>query len=196
LKLVLASSSPRRLDLLQQVGIAPDLVVSPVCDETPLAGELPRALAMRLAIAKAESVKEKQAGNIILTADTVVGCGRRILPKCETDVDIEKCLRLLSGRRHRVYGGLCVIDSKGHVRTRLVETAVTFKRLSDAEIAAYIACKEGLGKAGGYALQGKAAGFIRFVAGSPSNVVGLGLHEAVQLLGAAGYDISAALRSS
>lgn len=185
--LILASSSPRRLDLLKQIGIVPAKVEAPACDETPLKNELPAPLAQRLALAKAQAVAENHKNSIILAADTVVACGRRILPKCENDAQVRNCLKLLSGRRHRVYGGICVLDTSGRAHTRLVQSIVQFKRLSQSEIENYVQTGEGIGKAGGYALQGKAAHFIRFVSGSPSNVIGLSLFETAQLLGAAGY---------
>ncbi|MBB6254975.1 nucleoside triphosphate pyrophosphatase [Nitrospirillum iridis] len=186
--LVLASSSPRRRELLAQIGVTPAGIDPADIDESPLVDELPAQHALRLAKAKAVVVAARGAGAIVLAADTVVGCGRRILPKAESDDDVRRCLDLLSGRRHRVYGGLCVIDAAGTVRTRLVQTAVLFKKLNRAEIDAYIACGEGVGKAGGYAIQGRAALFARGLVGSHSNVVGLSLFETAALLRAAGLD--------
>lgn len=186
--LILASSSPRRLDLLKQIGITPDKIEAPACDETPLKNELPAQLAQRLALAKAQAVTEKNCKAIVLAADTVVACGRRILPKCENDMQVRDCLTLLSGRRHRVYGGICVIDANGKAHTRLAQSIVAFKRLSADEMEAYVKSGEGVGKAGGYALQGRAAAFIRFMSGSPSNVIGLSLYETTHLLGRAGYE--------
>ncbi len=185
--LILASTSPRRLELLKQIGVTPDQVAAPVCDETSLKNELPYALALRLATQKAQSLTAKFPGAIILGGDTVVACGRRLLPKCETADEVKQCLELLSGRRHRVYGGICVIDAKGKVHARVAESALLFKRLSAEEIAAYVKSGEGQGKAGGYALQGRAAGFIKWMSGSPSNIIGLPLFEAQQLLRNAGY---------
>ncbi len=184
-RLVLASASPRRLDLLAQLAIVPDAVVPANVDETVLAGELPRQLAVRLAADKAQAVAE--AGAFVLGADTVVACGRRILPKAEDEHTAADCLRLLSGRAHRVYGGVCLVCPDGKVLTRLVETRVSFKRLSETEAADYIAAGEWRGKAGGYAIQGRAAGFVRQLAGSYSNVVGLPLYETRALLIGAGY---------
>ncbi|WP_145748684.1 Maf family protein [Nitrospirillum amazonense] len=186
--LVLASSSPRRRELLAQIGVTPAGIDPADIDESPLVDELPAHHALRLAKAKAEVVAARSAGSVVLAADTVVGCGRRILPKAESADDVRRCLDLLSGRRHRVYGGLCVIDAAGKVRTRLVQTAVLFKKLSRAEIDAYLACGEGVGKAGGYAIQGRAALFARGLVGSHSNVVGLSLFETAALLRAASID--------
>jgi septum formation protein len=187
LPLVLASASPRRLDLLRQVGIEPAVIEPAEIDESPLKGELPPAYAGRIAVAKLDAVAARHAGRIVLAADTVVACGRRILPKAETDAQARTCLALLSGRRHRVLGGVALRGPDGRLRQRLVETAVRFKRLSEAEIASYIACGEWRGKAGGYAIQGRAAGLVASLAGSYSNVVGLPLFEIVSLLKGAGW---------
>lgn len=183
--LILASASPRRLALLAQIGITPDRVVPSDMDEAVLAGELPRAHALRIATAKAEAVRLRLSGgeqSTILSADTVVGCGRRILPKAEDDATVARCLALLSGRRHTVVTAVAVIDATGRLRTRLCETKVAFRRLDAQDIAGYCAAKEGLGKAGGYAIQGHAAVFVRFLSGSYSNVVGLPLMETFQML--------------
>ena len=180
--LVLASASPRRRALLEQIGYAPDTVEPAALDEAVLPGERPEAHAARLARAKAEAVAARHAGAFVLGADTVVACGRRILEKAETEESARHCLSLLSGRRHRVCGGVTVIDPAGRAVSRLVRTAVAFKRLSDEEIAVYLAGGEWRGKAGGYAIQGRAAAFVRFVNGSYSNVVGLPLHETYGLL--------------
>jgi septum formation protein len=185
--LVLASASPRRLDLLRQIGIVPDQVLPADLDETPLKRELPGPHARRLAQAKAEAIRARVPGAYILAADTVVGCGRRILPKAETDAELRQCLELLSGRRHRVHGGVCLIAPDGTMRQRLVQSSVIFKSLNPAEIDAYVASGEGRGKAGGYAIQGRAAALIRAIDGSYSNIVGLPLFETSQLLGGAGY---------
>jgi nucleoside triphosphate pyrophosphatase len=185
--LVLASASPRRYDLLRQVGIVPDVVDPAAIDETPLAGELPPGHATRLAEAKARAVAPRHAGAFILAADTVVACGRRILPKTEDEAAARTCLTLLSGRRHRVYGGIALIMPDGRCTVRRVLSQVGFKRLSEAEIAAYLAGGEWRGKAGGYAIQGRAAAFVRWISGSYSNVVGLPLYETVQLLAGHGY---------
>jgi septum formation protein len=183
--LVLASASPRRVDLLAQVGVNPAAIRPADVDETPLKDEKPRELATRLALAKGQAVAS--AGEYTLSADTVVGVGRRILPKAETEAEARRCLDLLSGRRHRVYGGVTLIDPTGKVRQRLVTTDVRFKRLEQSEIADYLACGEWQGKAGGYAIQGRAAMFVAWIGGSYSNVVGLPLHETAGLLFGAGY---------
>jgi septum formation protein len=180
--LVLASASPRRLDLLRQIGIVPDEVDTADIDETPMKGELPAAHVVRLAEAKARTVAPRHQGAFILAADTAIACGRRILPKAEDEASARACLALLSGRRHRVYGGVVVVTPAGEISIRRVISQVTFKRLSEREIAAYLASGEWRGKAGGYAIQGRAAVFISWVAGSYSNVVGLPLFETAQLL--------------
>jgi len=184
-RLILASASPRRLALLAQIGITPDDVIAAEIDETPRKKETPRALALRLAREKAEAVTEENAR--VLTADTVVAVGRRVLPKAETEAQARECLALLSGRSHRVYTGVALKTSEG-VGTRLVETRVTFKRLSPTEIAAYIASGEWQGKAGGYAAQGLAGRYITHIVGSYSNVVGLPLYETANLLEGAPKD--------
>jgi septum formation protein len=187
-KLILASASPRRLDLLRQAGIEPDLVVPADIDETPLKAETPDKHALRLAIEKARAVAMLHPDAYILAADTVVGCGRRILPKAEDEATAARCLALISGRRHRVLGGIALIAPDGRMATRLVESAVVFKRLSTAETASYLATGEWHGKAGGYAIQGRAAAYIRFMSGSYSNVVGLSLYDVHQLLAGFGWD--------
>ncbi len=191
-RLILASASPRRLDLLRQLGVVPDAVQAADIDETPRKRELPRDLAKRLAYEKAGRVAESLATNepaLVIGADTVVACGRRILPRAETEAEARRCLSLLSGRRHRVFGGICMVDAAGRARLRVVETRVAFKRLSDTEIAAYIASGEWHGKAGGYAIQGRAAGFVEWINGSYSNVVGLALFETRALLQGAGFPV-------
>jgi septum formation protein len=185
--LVLASASPRRLDLLHQIGIAPDVVEPADIDETPLKGELPGPHVVRLAEMKARTVAPRHPGAFVLAADTVVACGRRILPKAEDAAIARTCLQLLSGRRHRVFGGVALISPDGKLALRRVESRVAFKRLSDAEIAAYLAGGEWCGKAGGYAIQGCAAAFVSWLSGSYSNVVGLPLFETAQLLAGCGY---------
>ena len=180
--LVLASASPRRRALLEQIGYVPDVVEPAALDEAVLPGEQPEAHAARLAHAKAAAVAAHHPGAFVLGADTVVACGRRILGKAETEESARHCLSLLSGRRHRVYGGVTAIDPKGRAVSRLVRTAVTFKRLSAEEMAAYLAGGEWQGKAGGYAIQGQAAAYVRFMGGSYTNVVGLPVHETYQLL--------------
>jgi septum formation protein len=185
--LILASASPRRLDLLRQVGLAPDIVDPADLDETPLKGELPAQHARRLAAAKARLVATRHPGGFILAADTVVGCGRRILPKAEDATTARRCLELLSGRRHRVYGGIALVTPTGKLADRLVQTIVTLKRLAPDEIERYIASGEWHGKAGGYAIQGLAALFVRQLGGSYSNVVGLPLFETAALLEGQGF---------
>ena len=180
--LVLASASPRRLDLLRQVGIEPVAIDPAHIDETPAPRELPRAYALRMAKAKLAAVACRHPGAVVLAADSVVVCGRRILPKAETAEEARSCLALLSGRRHRVLGGVAVGAPQGPVRARLVETVVRFKRLEPAEVDDYIDSDEWRGKAGGYAIQGRAARFVSFLSGSYSNVVGLPLYETVGLL--------------
>jgi septum formation protein len=184
---VLASGSPRRKDLLAQIGIAPAAIDPAEIDETPAAGELPLALAERLAEAKARAVAARHPGAWVLGADTVVACGRRILPKAETAAQARSCLALLSGRRHRVIGGVALVAPDGGVVLRAVTTVVAFKRLTGSEIAAYLAAGEWHGKAGGYAIQGRAAAFVRFLSGSYSNVVGLPLFETAALLERVGH---------
>ena len=186
-RLVLASASPRRLDLLRQIGIVPDRVDPADIDETPTRGELPAPHVVRLAEAKARAVQPRHPGCFILAADTAVACGRRILPKAEDEKTARACLELLSGRRHRVYGGVALIMPAGEIAIRRVVTQVAFKRLGEGEIAAYLAGGEWRGKAGGYAIQGRAAALVSWVSGSYSNVVGLPLFETAQLLAGRGY---------
>ncbi|MCT8998782.1 Maf-like protein [Chelativorans intermedius] len=194
-KLVLASGSPRRVELLQQAGLEPDRLLPAEIDETPLKAEHPRSLAKRLARAKAERAWErlKKEGEaeeaFLLAADTVVAVGRRILPKAESVDEAANCLRLLSGRSHRVYTGVCLFTPAGKLRHRLVETRVRFKRLSRDELESYLASGEWRGKAGGYAIQGLAGTFVVKLVGSYTNVVGLPLHETVNLLTADGYKV-------
>ena len=186
-KLILASASPRRLDLLRQAGIEPDHVVPADIDETPRKAETPDKHALRLAVEKARAVAPGHPDAFVLAADTVVGCGRRILPKAEDEAVAARCLQLISGRRHRVLGGIALIAPDGRLATRLVESTVIFKRLSRAEIEAYLASGEWHGKAGGYAIQGRAAALIRFMSGSYSNVVGLSLYDVNQMLTGFGW---------
>jgi septum formation protein len=194
-KFVLASGSPRRLGLINQAGIEPDALRPADIAETPIKGELPRACANRLARLKAEaalslvSVDEELKGSYILAADTVVAVGRRILPKAELLDEASQCLRLLSGRNHRVYTGVCLVTPKESFRQRLVETRVRFRRLSEQDMEAYLASGEWRGKAGGYAAQGIAGSFIVKLVGSYSNIVGLPLYETVSLLTGEGYPI-------
>jgi len=186
-RLVLASASPRRLDLLRQIGVEPDAIDAAELDETPQSNETPRRLATRLAASKAALVAERHAGAFVLAADTVVAVGRRVLPKVEDEAEERACLALLSGRAHRVLTGLAVVGADGRVAARLVESRVHFKRLSQAEIDGYVGSGEGLGKAGGYAIQGRAGAFVTTLQGSYSGVVGLPLYEVAALLGGLGY---------
>ena len=194
-KLVLASGSPRRVTLINQAGIEPDALRPAELDETPKRGELPRACANRLARAKAEAalemlrVDDELKGSYVLAADTVVAVGRRILPKAQLLDEAAQCLRLLSGRNHRVHTAICLVTPAEAFRQRLVETRVRFKRLSDQDIEAYLASGEWRGKAGGYAAQGIAGSFIVKIVGSYSNVVGLPLYETTTLLLGEGYPI-------
>jgi septum formation protein len=181
-RLVLASASPRRLELLRQIGLPPETVIPADIDESPLPRELPRQYASRIAAAKRDAVAPDHPGSIVLAADTVVARGRRILPKADTIQVARDCLKLLSGERHRVYGGIALCGPDGRRTARVVLTSVVFKRLSHDEIESYLASGEWDGKAGGYAIQGRAAAFVRQINGSYSNVVGLPLFETAQLL--------------
>ncbi|HEY4343548.1 MAG TPA: Maf family nucleotide pyrophosphatase [Parvibaculum sp.] len=186
-KLVLASASPRRLALLEQIGVTPDAVRAADLDETPRKGELPRPHAQRLAREKAQAVARLEPGAFVLAADTVVACGRRILPKAETEAEARACLALLSGRAHRVYTAIVLIGPDGKASERVNETRVAFKRLSATETDSYIAGGEWQGKAGGYAIQGQAGVFVRLLTGSYSGVVGLPLFETAALLNGMGF---------
>jgi septum formation protein len=194
-KFVLASGSPRRLALVNQAGIEPDALKPSDVDETPKRGEIPRAYANRLAKEKAQvaldnvRLDDELRGAYILAADTVVAVGRRILPKAELLDEAQQCLRLLSGRNHRVYTSICLVTPREAFRQRLVETRVRFKRLTSEDIESYLACGEWRGKAGGYAAQGIGGTFIVKLVGSYSNVVGLPLYETMNLLGGEGYPI-------
>lgn len=186
-ELILASASPRRLQLLQQVGMSPAQVMPAEVDETPKKEELPKDYALRVAREKAETVAGQHPAAVVLAADTVVSCGRRILPKAETEAQARECLHLLSGRRHRVMTAVVVrIQDSGFMGEKLVETAVKFKRLTEREIGHYLASGEWRGKAGGYAIQGRAEALIPWINGSFSNVVGLPLYETRHLLQSAG----------
>lgn len=185
--LILASASPRRLDLLARIGVVPDAIVPANLDESPLKAELPARHAERLAMEKAAAVA--RPGTLVLAADTVVAAGRRILPKAEDEATARQCLNLLSGRRHRVHSAVTLIDGEGRARHRLSTTIVAFKRFSPAEMDAYLASGEWQGKAGGYAIQGRAEAFVRFLSGSHSGVVGLPLFETRALLISAGYPL-------
>jgi len=190
MKLVLASASPRRLDLLARIGITPDEIVPAEIDESIPAGELPRDHALRLAREKAAAVAERHPDALVLGADTVVAVGRRILPKVEDEATLRECMALLSGRRHRVLTGIALAVPGGKMRERVGETTIAMKRLSPEEIDYYASHGEWRGKAGGYALQGYGEVYVRHIAGSYSNVVGLPLAETRQLLKGAGYPIA------
>lgn len=189
-RLILASASPRRLDLLAQIGLTPDAVMPADLDETPERDETPRRLALRLAQAKAAWGAARAPDAFILAADTVVAVGRRVLPKAADAGEVRDCLGLLSGRAHRVLTGVAVAAPGGRLAARLVETRLHVKRLTPAEIATYAACGEGVGKAGGYAIQGRAGAFVISLSGSYSGVVGLPLHETANLLAGLGFRAS------
>jgi len=186
-RLVLASASPRRLELLARLGVTPDAVIATQIDEQPRKGELPVAYAQRMAAEKAAAAAEP--GALVLAADTVVAAGRRILPKAETEQAARFCLTLLSGRRHRVHSAVTLVGADGAARHRLSTTVVAFKRLSRDELAAYLASGEWRGKAGGYAIQGRAEALVRMLQGSHSGVMGLPLYETRALLRAAGHPL-------
>jgi len=190
MRLILASASPRRLDLLSRIGVKPHAVIAADIDESVPKGELPRQHALRLAREKAEAVAAKEPDAIVLAADTVVAVGRRILPKVEDEDTLRACMKLLSGRRHRVLTGVALAIPGKNVRERVVETMIAMKRLSEEEIAYYASHGEWRGKAGGYALQGYGEVYVRHIAGSYSNVVGLPLAETRVLLKSAGYDLA------
>jgi len=183
--LVLASASPRRLELLARIGVVPDRVAPTDLDETPRKAELPRLLAQRLASDKARAVDAP--GALVLAADTVVGVGRRILGKPADAAEARRFLAFISGRRHQVHTGVALRLPDGALRTRLVTSVVAFQRLTDQQMDAYIETGEWQGKAGGYAIQGRAEMFVRFLSGSHSNVVGLPLFETAQLLRGCGW---------
>lgn len=188
--LALASASPRRLDLLRQIGLVPDRVEPADIDETPLRDERPCQLALRLAVGKGEAAHAGLPGMYVLSADTVVAVGRRILPKAETEADVRACLKLMSGRKHDVLTGVAVIAPDGRKASRVVEARVDFKRLSGVEVEGYIASGEWRGKAGGYAIQGQAGSFVIGIAGSYSAIVGLPLYETAALLEGLGFPVA------
>lgn len=188
MRLVLASTSPRRRDLLARIGVTPDSIAAPDIDEAPLKGELPRDYVQRIALGKAQAVP-RAGDELVLAGDTTIAVGRRILGKPEDEADLRRMLGLLSGRRHHCLSAVCLIDTAGKARMRLSDTIVTFKRLTDAEIDGYVASGEGMGKAGGYAIQGRAEAFVRYLAGSHSGVVGLPVFETRALLESAGYPL-------
>jgi septum formation protein len=189
-RLILASASPRRLDLLARIGVTPDAVIPADIDERVAKGELPRDHARRLAREKAEAIAADEPDALVLAADTVVAVGRRILPKVEDEATLRACMRLLSGRRHRVLTGVALALPDGGIRERLVETMIAIKRLSTQEMDYYASHGEWRGKAGGYALQGYGEVYVRHIAGSYSNVVGLPLAETRVLLKSAGYPLA------
>lgn len=180
--LILASASPRRVSLLAQIGVVPNRIIPAHIDETPHKRELPSKLAERLGASKALAIAAKHSSACVLSCDTVVAVGRRILDKAKCEDDARRSLKLLSGRRHRVYGGLSLIDSDGKIHNKLVITSVVFKQLEVSEIDEYVDCGEWHGKAGGYAIQGRAGKFARKIIGSYSNIVGLPLFETSMLL--------------
>lgn len=184
-KLVLASASPRRRQILAQIDVAPDEICPANIDETPRLGEAPRAYAIRMGLEKAEAVHA--SGQFTLAGDTVVAVGRRILPKAETDQEVTDCLNLISGRAHHVMTSVCIISPDGQIAQRLSDTRVIVKRLSTVEISAYVASQDGVGKAGGYAIQGPFSAHIKQITGSYSGVMGLPVYETAQLLNGLGY---------
>ena len=188
MRLVLASTSPRRLDLLARIGVVPDSIAAPDVDEDPLSGELPRIYVQRIALAKAQAIARAD-DQIVLAGDTTIAVGRRILGKPVDEADLRRMLALLSGRRHRCLSAVALIGLDGKPRQRLSDTIVAFKRLTPAEIDRYVASGEGMGKAGGYAIQGLAESFIRFISGSHSGVVGLPVFETRALLESAGHPL-------
>lgn len=185
MRIVLASTSVRRRDLLARIGVTPDRIVGPHIDEQPRKGELPRPYALRLAEEKARAV-DRSPDEIVIAGDTTIALGRRILPPADSEDIQRSLLRLLSGRRHHALSAVCVIGGDDRPRLRVADTVVAFKRLTEAEIDAYVASGEGLGKAGGYAIQGRAESFVRFLSGSHSGVIGLPLFETRALLESAG----------
>lgn len=185
--LILASASPRRLDLLAQIGLVPDAIIPADIDEAAEPHERPDHYARRMAAGKAALIARDHPGQYVLGGDTVVACGQRILPKAETEAEARQCMRLLCGRQHSVYGGICLITPAGEQKLRLSITQVRLRRLAADELAAYLAFGDWQGKAGGYAIQGMAARYIQRITGSYSNVVGLDLYAAAGLLRAAGF---------
>lgn len=186
-KIILASASPRRVDLLAQIGIVPDQITPADIDETPLKGEHPKNLAKRLSIQKAQKIFEANKDAFVLAADTTVACGARLMDKPKDADDARRILNILSGRRHRVYGGICVMAPSGKMISRLCETVVITRRLSKNDIEKYIESCDWEGKAGAYAIQGVASSFIKYIAGSYSNIIGLSLYDVSRMLETAGY---------
>lgn len=190
---ILASASPRRLELLKTMGLEPSAIIPADINEDPIPGELPGPHALRLAQEKAAKIVAESPSTVILAADTVVAVGRRILPKTETIDEAERCLRLMSGRAHRVYTGVCVIDEQGHARQKVSGTRIKMKRLSENELRFYLHSEEWRGKAGGYGIQGLAGAFIHHLSGSYTGVVGLPVYETMNLLKSAGVQAEASL---
>ncbi len=186
-RIILASASPRRVDLLAQIGIVPDQIIPADIDETPLKGEHPKNLAKRLAIQKAQKIYDANKDCFVLAADTTVACGSRLMDKPKDADDARRILNILSGRRHRVYGGICVISPSGKMISRLCETIVASRRLTKSDIEKYIESGDWEGKAGSYAIQGVASTFIKYIAGSYSNIIGLSLYDVSRMLESAGY---------
>ena len=190
--LVLASASSRRVDLLRQINMFPDEIIPAEIDEMPLKAEKPKSLALRLAQEKAKAVQQQYPDAYILAADTVVACGQNILDKAENPDQAKEYIQKLSGRRHHVHGGIALMTPEGRILNRHCDTIVQFKPLSDQEVSSYIASGEWSGKAGGYAIQGLAGGFVKFISGSYSNVVGLSLYDTIKIMESAGiYDPTA-----
>lgn len=186
---ILASASPRRIALLKEIGITPDKIIPAEIDERPRKGELPKKQAERLALEKLKTVMEKETEGIILAADTVVACGRRVLPKPKTDDEVRACWKMLSGRRHKVFTSVAMKRPDGRILQKTAESIVKFRRVTEPEIESYVQSGEGIGKAGGYAIQGRAATHIQFISGSYSNIVGLPLFEVAQMLRSFGYKL-------
>jgi septum formation protein len=186
-QLILASASPRRIELLKQIGIIPDAIIPADIDETEMKGELPRAMVLRLARQKAETIAAKNKDAYVIAADTTVAIGRRILGKAEDATQARKFLEKLSGRTHHVYGGIALATPAGKIMTRVVDTSVKFKRLTDAEIQSYVESNEWDGKAGAYGIQGQAAAFVADIRGSYTNIVGLSLYDIMNMLNGNGY---------
>ena len=187
-KFILASQSPRRKHLLAEAGILVDYVIAADIDETPIKNERPADYVLRMAQQKADAVASRAGGQFVLSADTAVICGRRILPKAETKEEASFCLELLSGRSHRVYGGICLYLPDGELRTKLSVSRIKFRPLSLSDKHAYLQSGEWQGKAGGYAIQGRAGLYVRQIIGSYSNIVGLDMHKVAGLLLGAGFD--------
>ena len=188
-RLILASASPRRIKLLEQIGVKPSLIVAADINEIPQKAEKPSEFSKRMALSKALKVYNSNKDKYVLAADTVVATGRTIYPKAETEDEVRDFLARLSGRNHRVYGGICLIKPGGIVLNRLIESKVFIRRLSKDELLTYVASEDWKGKAGGYAIQGKAAQFIKKISGSYSNIVGLDIYTTANLLRGCGLNV-------